>query len=661
MTEDYKEKLIKYMTGNIEPETGANEPQFIDKGEINQNILTYLRNELEYPTIQGYIKQTDAPFYLFYGLYGRNTYNGFIHIVNENFEPIATITEYDSGTAFRPFVTLNFDENGYIYGVDNKNAFYDDTVPNEYRFIMLNNVLKNGKMTGNFTVKLRQSYFFPSNINSQISNVGINGKNRCTKKIGSADYFIFVDTKVNNTNGFGVVSLTINVGESNVWNLVINNDMYAFSILSYFNIYNGDNFSISLGGQSSASSNNYIELTYSFGENPTLITSYNVNNPGSGTINDILKLNSEDTYVTYSSTSNNITYGTLYKVNYDTNYFEQIYEFSKPFVYLRSRLALFNVNGLLFFKYGWYTENGTSYLWNSYIGMFIDDNPYYIESESFGGNIGTEMQTALYINSIYNLITIYSPMLSTTQKIQLVFNQNNCNGLPYEASNCLIPNSGILYDTDDNIIFARNLYNKTVLGATTTSTVQIPNTMLNDTTIGKNDLISETNLTLTEDTTDITKNIYETVNINFANSISIRNDNDPNNTILNPTAAARLNGSTTQNNDYDDVKATKVRVNYTDGTNIVIALNPDIQIKMMSKQVARYQFIIYVNKEVENLQIISFDENTIYQTITGLNIEVNKIYRIVQYISIGQTITSNELLYNGQNVLYNNEQVKYIT
>ena len=31
MTEDYKEKLIKYMTGNIEPETGANEPQFIDK------------------------------------------------------------------------------------------------------------------------------------------------------------------------------------------------------------------------------------------------------------------------------------------------------------------------------------------------------------------------------------------------------------------------------------------------------------------------------------------------------------------------------------------------------------------------------------------------------------------------------------------------------
>lgn len=634
MTEDYKEKLIKYMTGNIEPETGANEPQFIDKGEINQNILTYLRNELESPVPQGYIKQSNNPYYLFYGLYGDATYYGFIYIVNEAFEPVTLITEYDSGTQFRPFVTLNIDEEGYIYGVDNKNAFYDTTVPNNYRFIMLNKILQSGILTGNFTVKLRQSYFFPSNINSQIANIGINGKNRCTKKNGSADYFVFVDTKVNNANGFGVVSLTINVGESNVWNLVINNDMYAFSILSYFNIYNGDNFSISLGGQSSASSNNYIELTYSFGENPTLITSYNVNNPGSGTINDILKLNSEDTYVTYSSTSNNITYGTLYKVNYDTNYFEQIYEFSKPFVYLRSRLTLFNLNGLLFFKYGWYTESGTSYLWNNYIGMFINDTPYYIETEAFSGNIGADMQTTIYINDVYNLITIYSPKLSTTQKIQLVFNQNNYNGLPYEALNCLIHNSGILYDTDGNIIFARNLYNKTVLGTTTTSTVQIPNTMLNDVTIGKSDLISETNLALTEDTTDITKNIYETLNINFANSISIRNDNDPNNTILNPTAASRLNGSTTQNNNYDDVKATKVRVNYTDGTNMIIKLNPTVQIVVLTATVYQYNFILYVSKAINNLEIISNDELTIYQTIDNLTLEVGKTYNILQNVEV---------------------------
>jgi hypothetical protein len=634
MTEDYKEKLIKYMTGNIEPEEGANNPQFIDKGEINQNILAYLRNNLESPLPQGYIKQSNNPYYLFYGLYGDTTYYGFIYIVNENFEPVTLITEYDSGTQFRPFVTLNIDEDGYVYGVDNKNAFFDDTIPNNYRFIMLNKVLQSGSLTGNFTVKLRQSYFFPSSMNTQITSIGISGKNRCTKKVENAEYFVFADTKVNNVLGFGVVDLTINVGESNKWSLTINNDMYAVSILSYFNIYNGDNFSISLGGQSSASSNNYIELIYTPGETPTLTTSHTINNPNNGTIIDILKLNLTDTYVSYSSRSNDISYNTLYKANYQTSQFEQIYQFSKPFIYLRSRLTLFNLNGLLFFKYGWYTESGTSYLWNSYIGMFINNVPYYIETEPFGGNIGTDLQTTIYINDVYNLITIYSPKLSTTQKIQLVFNQNNYNGLPYEAPNCLVPNSGILYDTDDNIIFARNLYNKTVLGATTTSTVQIPNTMLNDVTIGKSDLISETNLSLTEDTTDITKNIYETVNVNFANSISIRNDNDPNNTILNPTASVRLNGATTQNNNYDDVKATKVRVNYTDGTNMVIALNPKEQINALTDTTYQYNFILQISKEVNNLQIISNDELTIYQTIDTLNLEVGKTYNILQEVEV---------------------------
>jgi hypothetical protein len=269
---------------------------------------------------------------------------------------------------------------------------------------------------------------------------------------------------------------------------------------------------------------------------------------------------------------------------------------------------------------------------NLYLKQIYKSEKYLLNNYDMS-NLNIQF-SKLYKNNLYNLNEFGFIFNTQILEIKQIFNQNNYNGLPYEASNCLMPNSGILYDTDNNIIFARNLYNKTVLGTTTTSTLQIPNTMLNDTTIGLNKLISETNLPLTEDTTDITKNIYETVNINFANSISIRNDNVPNNKILNPTAAARLNGSTTQNNNYDDVKATKVRVNYTDGTNMIIKLNPNVQIGALTATVYQYNFNLYVSKAINNLEIISNDELTSYQTIDNLTLEVGKTYNILQGVEV---------------------------
>jgi hypothetical protein len=79
----------------------------------------------------------------------------------------------------------------------------------------------------------------------------------------------------------------------------------------------------------------------------------------------------------------------------------------------------------------------------------------------------------------------------------------------------MIPNSGILYDTDGNIVFARNLYNKTMYGGTTESIIEIPNTYLNDVTLEEKDLISVSNSILNKNTQQITKNIYETLYINF--------------------------------------------------------------------------------------------------------------------------------------------------
>lgn len=635
MTEDYKNKLIKYLTGNITNESKTNEPRFIEAGYVNSNIKNYINNYFENGAgSYGTLTVENSDYYINYGYYyydeDQTDMRGFILIVSTKHEPIQMITQFDSGTDFRPFKDLAVDEDGYIYGVDMQ--YFADGGPTgnlsfgNYRFIMLNKVLFSNTNTGTFFVKLRRSYYFPSNYSSTIVNVDL-----CTHQINTSNYFMFIGT---NTNNFGILSLTINVGQENNWTLTTTNLIWFHNTI-YFNDYRDENFKIIISGTVTISSRsyNYREIVYEFKETPTITLLNTINAPDFSTtdyyLTSMVRTNYQDTYAIYNE-STTVDNFHIYKINYDTNAMDEIGNFQLPIGY---DSAIFQKKGALpFFKVYWRVEENNAYIYKSYLGVIVGKNLYYI---SLADVSNENFSSSFLIKKNYNLYEIYNDSNNNqTQKIQLIYNENNYNGFPYEAPNCLVPNSSVLYDTDDNIIFARNLYNKTVLGATTTSTVQIPNTMLNDTTIGKSDLISETNLALTEDTTDITKNIYETVNINFANSISIRNDNDPNNTILNPTAAARLNGSTTQNNNYDDVKATKVRVNYTDGTNMIIKLNPTVQIGALTATVYQYNFILYVSKAINNLEIISNDELTIYQTIDNLTLEVGKTYNILQGVEV---------------------------
>ena len=630
MTEDYKNKLLKYLTGNLDSESGTNEPQLIDKGTINQNINDYLTTNLNNTAgIQGVITQEGYDCFLIYGYYQvtEGSYEGYIYLVSKDLQPISLITEYESGTKFRPFMTLNIDENGYIYGVDNKNALYDDTVPNSYRFIMLNKVIVSTIAEETPSVKLRQSYFFNSTINNQITNFGLDGKDKCYKKVGSADYFFFASV----SSGLGVVAFKINVGETNTWTITTNSSVYPYNFVRIMPEYNNDNLTIVIGAKSN-SNYDYVEILYTDGDTPTITPKASFDAVGS-IISDVVKIGVEDTYIAYTTYANSQYTTILGKANYITNNIDIFYTF-EPLTadFWGVDFNFEKTNNQIFFKYLWDDESDETII-KSYIGFISDIGVYYING------IDTEIESTsiigrLFINNIYNLYSIYSPQANTnTQKIQLVFNQNNYNGLPYEAPNCLIPNSAILYDTNDDIVFARNLYNKTISGQTTTSIVQIPNTLLNDTTIAKNDLLGQTNVILVDDDTEITKNIYETVNINFANTISIRNDNDPNNKILNPAAAVRLNSSTSNLGDYSDAKGSHIKVNYTDNTSSIINLDSS-QVTFTSDTEATYSFDLYVNKAINNIQIVSNDNATVYQTMTNLNLVVGKTYSITQDVEV---------------------------
>ena len=632
MTEDYKEKLIKYMTGNIDNESGTDTPQFLPQAELNRNFVLYLEQQLNTDEIIGFIQPENSEVAIAYGRYKENgIYYGFILIIDDHLNPVQLITTYESGTKLRPFMALNIDENNRLYGVDadldDSTGGYDST---NLRFILLNNVFSSNINSNSYKVVLRNSYYFPTQYQGTYDTNMNETQNLLYKKNDEAKYYFLSSIAPNIPYPTCLFEIQINVGSANEWNRYIfkkngSNDTKVYiGVPPYiYPVYSSDKkVTLHIGCMYIINNGEgYSEWIFSEADS-TLTFDFSINAP-----ND-----RQPTFVRRSFLDTYIAFGTeIYKVNYNNKSLSLIYTVTSS---NRTYLILKGAVVFLIFKPA--GQGG-----KRQIGMIYGDN-VYLQSELIPtASSSFWISTHIFIYQQYNLYRLYvinnydtQTGIGTSSESMIIFNPNNYNGFPYEAPNCLVPDSSVLYDTDDNIIFARNLYNKTVLGATTTSTVQIPNTMLNDVTIGKSDLISKTNLPLTEDETEITKNIYETVNINFANSISIRNDNDPNNTILNPTASARLNGATTQNNNYDDVKATKVRVNYADGTNMVIALNPSAQINALTDTTYQYNFILQISKEVNNLQIISNDELTIYQTIDTLNLEVGKIYNILQNVEV---------------------------
>ena len=286
-------------------------------------------------------------------------------------------------------------------------------------------------------------------------------------------------------------------------------------------------------------------------------------------------------------------------------------------------------DGELFYYASIYVGDETNYKVN--YGRVVGDK-VYLNEEFFTITDLIYAFNTLTIIKVYNLYNMfYQSKDNGTSHLQ-IYNVNNYNGSAYSNINSMVPNQGVLYDGKGNPIFARNLYNKTITGRTTQSTIEVPNNYLNDKIIAKENLLSETNSILISNNQTITKNIYETLNINFINTLQIKNDNDEANPILNPVGASKLNNSISETTDYDNTKALKIKINYADNTNYILQLKEN-QIDKISDTNYMYDFDIYASKSITNIQIISNDETTIYQTITS-TFEVGKFYNITQMVEI---------------------------
>lgn len=634
MTNDFKNKLVKYISGILSQEAGNNEPQFNDEIFIENNLGTYIETNLG--TDQYYIKDIiqgktndgkDLDLYVVYGNQFTTSINeyGFIVILDNKLQPLQFINQYSSGTTFENIMILNIDETGKLYGIE---LVDQNDIPRQ-RIILLNNFLIKNEQQLNYSITLRQSYNLPSPINNSRSYIGI------AKSPFDANYLLIGTDYVRNIENtqLFVETLKIEVGTENVWNSYT----YQFSMSNINNIQLGTVFA-------NWQENDELEFKFNIYKNKGSLGSYydeyTLENNSlvekeiqifSGAIYDTktVILNMEDTYINTNYLIGSANAFGIFKIDYENNTAIAILREAGS-SYSSGYVGLEIKNGILFYMINIIDNEYEDY--RCYIGI-IDNITAYGKEIVFSGE---DEYTQLIITNTYNLfnICLISNYGNNICVSQLIYNLNNYNGLDYENTNSLVPHSATLYDNDNYILFARNLYNKTINGNITTSTLEIPNTMLNENIISKEDLISETNTQLITNEENIEKNIYETVYVNFINTLIMQNQNDILNPIINQIGATRINQSVSHLKDYGMAKATKLWYNYSDDTNA--SYDIDASLTTINGNTATYNFVVYVpsNKTITSIELRSADLSTTYITIDTSNLISGKLYKFTQDVEV---------------------------
>ena len=207
------------------------------------------------------------------------------------------------------------------------------------------------------------------------------------------------------------------------------------------------------------------------------------------------------------------------------------------------------------------------------------------------------------------------------------YNPLNYNGEPYTNYNSVLPQQAEVY-YNNSLVFARNLYNKTINENQTNSTVVMPNTYLNSIELVPQILLSQTNSQMVINNNPITKNIYETLYMNFINTINVINEDTG---VIYPRSASYINQNInigTQSN-CESSSVGKARINANNGSTIETITWNDID--DTHKQT---EFALQVNNTINSIELISNDELTTYVTIDTSELETGKTYNISQKLRV---------------------------
>ena len=642
MTQDYKDKILDYITNNVNV-TGQDNQELIEKIEnvSRTKFAEHLPTNPSMFFINGIIRSMTNNNYVLYGGYvpqgGTQEANsrGIILILDTNFNVLKAIYSFNTGTPLRPIQKLIQIEDNTFVGVDstifaypeNREKIYNNTK----RFIMLNNVSVKDS-TNDYRAILRASYNMPYT-NFYCMEI--------VKNPNTAHYLLAGATYLPQSggvhyDGVRVIELKINVGTENEWSRVDDDGGNWIYGGFYGEFDNNDNAS--------------WKMIVTHNINPITVYSWN----GTQTITIISDDGNIKPYVDSLSMKNQAQfvdentvyfvvnnqrwyvqvqprYIGLYKYNYSNNQLKQIFlKNIGNYDYNDSREGIFitSLNGELYVNYcdNWNKDNQTA----NYNFQRLDNDLWKPNLISQNQKYTME-RTLPFTANMYNLvtnITLHTKMEISRwhfEAVKEIYNKFNYNSTPYDNYNSLKSKTGTLYGAN-GILFARDLYNVSLLNSSTTSTVQVPNTLLNEDTITQENLISETNTTIVSNSKYINKNIFETLYINFVNTIGVI---DEDTSIQYPLTAnyinQNINVATKENCEQTFVG--KVQVVYESSTvtqNLTWTYDTD-----------HYEtsFTIDATVEIPYLLFMSDDLSTIYLE-KQLDIEIGDYYVINQKLRI---------------------------
>lgn len=670
MTDDYKVDLLNYVVGNLQPTPSTNDEIFAEQTSIDRSKWTeYLPYDYNNFRFEGMVagNELTSNLSVLYGGYldENNNSHGIIILVNENFEPVKTIYNYNSGTELRYIQYMKQAEDGTFYFIDDEAFSYSQrqqVLTSQKRFVMTNNFTLINQITNDYDVVLRKSYIFGNNYrNFYCKNM---------YKDPNSSHYIFFGSGADSTSSIydyrllKIFGLKINVGEANEWTNYASMSSRLFgSAIATFNS-NSDIYFRCLTSSTLTSSRTIecISKTYtgSVVTNPIHTFSFQPYIDDNEYKKQSVFLSIDKVYYVQNnqrwgkSGEPNEKYIGLYYYNFDTNVHKTIYEKSLGSYDYCDFGAIF-IDKCNTDVYVQFITNVDliNHKGDYYFQRLVNDkwNPILL------GNYGyVRNQRTMFIKSNFNLLQIYlfatNPRWGTWFQYLIKENYNtlNYNGEPYNNYNSLIPKQGVIY-SNDKLIFARNIYNKTINNNTTVSTVQIPNNYLNNIDLSPKKLLTETNTVAIEDNNTIQKNIYETLFLNYINTINVI-DEDTGTQYSNIADYINSNINVGTQENYSDSFIGKVRINYVDGTSQI----QPIEWYRLNDENHMTTFSLYTDKVITSIDFISNDETTIYIT-KNIDTEQGKYYLMSQKIRIGQKVSIDNLQYNNQNIYYNGNQV----
>lgn len=651
MTDEFKQTLFDYLIGKLPNEQGTTEEIFKEindvtleewGGPIGEN--PYLPNGSNSFRYEGLIEVADSELFVLYGGYKvwqTDEVRGIITILNNNFIPIKTFYQYDSGTYLRYIQCMMQEEDGTFSLIDCPDFPRDEDwsfTTSQKRFIMLNNFTQ--RINNDYILTLQRSYIIPyTNLYCQ----------KMFKDPNSSHYVLLCSVLRDQNNPdydkTRIIELTVNVGSENEWSYTDTDDNWILGD-SYVEFDEDSNSYVELLLTSSLN-NNYNLATWTKDFTATSYTYKTIRTFDYKPYIDSVNYNNQSIFLNKNELyfiQNNQRWGSygrvapkyigLYYYNIQTEEFKTIYEHylgdydycnleaiyiveNNNDSYIEFNNNIDSTNGLA----DYYFQRLENQEWNP---IKVSEQQYFIYN-----------RRALYVNNNYNLLNWFSYMLNPQPQywkiynIKENYNSSNYNGEPYINTNALIPNSAEIY-SNESLVFARNLYNKTINNNTTVSTVEIPNTYLNGIDLTSKNLLSETNLTMIADTNVTQKNIYETMFLNFINVLQVADRNNVTQ-VLNQEASTYLNSAINTDGSYDNAKLyNKVIINYQDGS----SKESSYSLENTTETSTVIAFGLYIDKLINNAEIVSSDKTITYQTIDLSSLELNKNYSIKQKLEV---------------------------